>query len=359
MEKPSKQSHVVNANPSFYRRPLPPDLIALTSPLGKEIFREALLEGNAENYFPLVGNFTTQTEPAYCGLGSLVMVLNSLEVDPGRNWKGVWRWYSDEMLDCCAPLEVIKQTGITFDEFKCLATCNGLNVAAYRPDQSSYEEFLQAIQRVSNSEDEHLVVSFCRKTLKQSGDGHFSPIGAYNAKREMALVLDVARFKYPSYWVSTRLLYEALKPIDSVTKKSRGYFLLKMKPVVNSQPFFKWFATIPFADVVAYINGDYIRKLREFVKSTENVCLSDVFGHFFDHVQCEMTDLKFSNITEGVDLVGPGLTDEFNADLDSIIKQLARHPIYPMCVSLNNLNENPLFSDSDVVDPYALASFTI
>jgi len=51
------------------------------------VFQEALLEGNMECFFPLIEQFTTQAEPAFCGLGTLAMVLNALEVDPGRVWK--------------------------------------------------------------------------------------------------------------------------------------------------------------------------------------------------------------------------------------------------------------------------------
>lgn len=51
------------------------------------MFQEALLEGNMECFFPLIEQFTTQAEPAFCGLGTLAMVLNALEVDPGRVWK--------------------------------------------------------------------------------------------------------------------------------------------------------------------------------------------------------------------------------------------------------------------------------
>lgn len=32
-----------------------------------------------------------------------------------------------EMLDCCQPLEHVKQFGITLAEFACLAKCNGLD----------------------------------------------------------------------------------------------------------------------------------------------------------------------------------------------------------------------------------------
>ena len=31
-------------------------------------------------------------------------VLNALAVDPGRTWKGVWRWFDEDKLSCCKPL---------------------------------------------------------------------------------------------------------------------------------------------------------------------------------------------------------------------------------------------------------------
>jgi Phytochelatin synthase len=38
-----------------------------------------------------------------------VQVMNALEVDPKRTWKGAWRWFSEDMLDCCRPLEEVKR----------------------------------------------------------------------------------------------------------------------------------------------------------------------------------------------------------------------------------------------------------
>jgi hypothetical protein len=42
----------------------------------------------------------------------------------------------------------------------------------------------------------------------------------------MCLVMDVARFKYPAYWVSLDLLWESMHPKDEFTNKSRGYVIL-------------------------------------------------------------------------------------------------------------------------------------
>lgn len=55
----------------------------LLAPLvGKEKFKEALLDGTLEGFFQLIEQFNTQDEPAFCGLASLAMVLNTLHIDP-------------------------------------------------------------------------------------------------------------------------------------------------------------------------------------------------------------------------------------------------------------------------------------
>jgi len=89
---------------SLYRRPLPDELIPFASEEGRRVFREALATGHMEGFFAVSEQFHTQADPAFCGLGSLVVALNALEIDPGRLWKGPWRWFSEELLDCCAPL---------------------------------------------------------------------------------------------------------------------------------------------------------------------------------------------------------------------------------------------------------------
>ncbi|KAG0002367.1 hypothetical protein BGZ65_002694 [Modicella reniformis] len=227
IKKPSCDN--LNLKNSFYRRKLPEHLVSFTSPKGKKLFREMLEEGYGEGYFSLVGNFTTQSETAFCGPSSLAMVLNSLEVDPQRQWKGAWRWYSDELLECCAPVDQVKAKGITFNQFACLSKCN-CEVQVRRANQTSLEQFKQDLEMVCSRDDIHMVVSFSRKSLGQTGDGHFSPIGGYVPKAGMVLVLDTARFKYPSYFVSVERLYEALFPIDVETGTSRGYFLLSANP---------------------------------------------------------------------------------------------------------------------------------
>eukprot|EP00596_Hydrurales_sp_CCMP1899_P000986 CAMPEP_0119054200 /NCGR_PEP_ID=MMETSP1177-20130426/74913_1 /TAXON_ID=2985 /ORGANISM="Ochromonas sp, Strain CCMP1899" /LENGTH=294 /DNA_ID=CAMNT_0007034361 /DNA_START=202 /DNA_END=1086 /DNA_ORIENTATION=- len=72
-----------------------------------------------------------------------------------------------------------------------------------------------------------MIVSYNRRVLNQTGAGHFSPIAGYHEGKDMVLILDVARFKYPPHWVPLKLLYEAMQGVDEDTGKCRGYLLLR------------------------------------------------------------------------------------------------------------------------------------
>jgi len=213
---------------SLYRRPLPRELVAFASPEGRALFDAARAAGGLESFFPLIEQFHTQADPAFCGLGTLVVALNALGVDPGRLWKGPWRWFSEELLDCCSPLERVRAQGITLDEFACLARCNGAIAEVHRPDGFTLAEFRAAIDAAARSPvDPALIVSYDRGALGQTGSGHFSPIGGYDPASDHALVLDVARFKYPPHWVPVPALYAALQPCDPTTGRPRGWVALR------------------------------------------------------------------------------------------------------------------------------------
>src|SRR5688500_650696 len=136
---------------TLYRRPLPSEAIAFSSLDGRKVFAEALSAGGLEGYFPLAEQFHTQSDPAFCGLGTLVVALNALGVDPGRLWKGPWRWFSEELLDCCSPLERVRTQGITLDELACLARCNGARAEVFRPDAHSLADLRAAISSAARS----------------------------------------------------------------------------------------------------------------------------------------------------------------------------------------------------------------
>ncbi|HEU4618185.1 MAG TPA: phytochelatin synthase family protein [Gammaproteobacteria bacterium] len=213
---------------SMYMRALPEALPALSSPAGKRLFAEALADGGMAGYFRLAQQFHTQADPAYCGLGSLVCALNALGIDPARSWKGPWRWFTEEMLDCCKPLDDVKHSGLTLEEVACLARCAGADVSVHTAAPAAQQAFREHLRGSAFAEDGPvLLVNYSRRALEQTGDGHFSPIAGYHAGEDRALVLDTARFKYPPHWVPVERLFGAMQAADPATGAARGWLLLR------------------------------------------------------------------------------------------------------------------------------------
>ena len=137
------------------------------------------------------------------------MLLNALQVDPGRNWKGIWRWYDDYNIKEMTEQQL--KEGMTLKEFNFLAKRNGARSIAFSPldgskisdstiKKTTYSLFQNCLAASTKSNYLLMTLNFSRKALGQTGSGHFSPIAAYNSTKNLALVLDVAKFKYDSYW---------------------------------------------------------------------------------------------------------------------------------------------------------------
>jgi glutathione gamma-glutamylcysteinyltransferase len=211
---------------TVYRRPLPQGTVPFASSEGRKLFAEALAAGGLEGYFALAEQFHTQSDPAYCGLGSLVVVLNALGIDPQRLWKGPWRWFAEDLLDCCVPLELVRSRGINLEEFACLARCNSADVQLVRAEEDNHALWRDALVDAASGE-RVVVASYDRRSLGQTGSGHFSPIGGYHAAGDLVLILDVARFKYPPHWVPAEQLWAAMQSVDPTTGQRRGWLALK------------------------------------------------------------------------------------------------------------------------------------
>lgn len=264
-------------------------IVPYNSLLGKQYLIDSLVENTSSSYMSLMEHYCNQDDPAYCGITTLMMICNSLYIDPKIiRWKySGWRYYGNEDMmltlhPCINPIR-IQRNGINMEQFYRLSQCQNLYTIMKRPIsinssntttnrsnssssssssstseafdpnkrfECSVDEFRNDIIRVltssssvssSSDEDPHIddyqqydndcriVVSFSRGVLQQTGDGHYSPIAAYHQKSDTCLVLDVARFKYQPYWVPIPLLYKAMIPSDSHTKQSRGWFLLQKR----------------------------------------------------------------------------------------------------------------------------------
>lgn len=226
---------------SMYKKKIPKFLIPFASEKGKMLFKQALSEGNMNNYFDLGEQYVTQSRPEDCAISTLVMILNSLGIDPGKKWKGPWRWYSEDILYCVDP----EKSGLSLHEYLRLAHCNqswavgfysnklpsisnedfqcGKHKSKLYYRSCSIPTFRAAVLATCRQSKFFMAANYSRKVLLQSGDGHYSPIAGYSSLNDMCLILDVARFKYPAYWLPLSLAFESLELHDPETKYPRGF----------------------------------------------------------------------------------------------------------------------------------------
>jgi len=140
------------------------------------------------------------------------------------------------MLQACTPMDLSK--GVTMEEFAHLSACNFLEVQTRYAtgEQNDADTFRQEVRRVccDQSGGSRIVTAFSRARLGQTGSGHYSPIGAYHEESDSVLIMDVARFKYPPYWVPLERLWSAMEEADPMTSAPRGFFILSRQEISES-----------------------------------------------------------------------------------------------------------------------------
>ena len=208
---------------------LPPNLIGLDSPQGR-----ALLIGSTarEAYWPLSLQFVTQKDPSYCGVASIVMVLNALgrHAPSATGIEGSTAYTQDNLFspatEAILAREVLAQQGTTLDQLGRLFESLGVRAEVHHANASSDAQFRAQAAATVARPGEHVVVNYLRAAIGQQSGGHISPLAAYDAPTDRFLVMDVSRYKYPPVWVSTAELFEAMNTVDAGNAGQRRGFVL-------------------------------------------------------------------------------------------------------------------------------------
>ena len=211
--------------------PLPQNLINLNSDQGSALLQnsEAL-----DAYWPLSIHFVTQTNQAYCGVASIVMVLNALEIpapttpefDPYKSFTqdNVFTEATEKVL----PRQTLREIGMTLDQIGGFISTFGIAAEVHHASDSSVERFRALANEYLDASGHYVIVNYLRKSIGQERGGHISPLAAYDADTDRFLLLDVARYKYPPVWVSAADLFAAMNTTDSDNEdRTRGFVLLK------------------------------------------------------------------------------------------------------------------------------------
>jgi hypothetical protein len=214
------------------------------------------------DFFHLANQFESQTNKAYCGPTSAVIVLNALrggetgvempeapsllpaDVRPllPPNVDLLFHRYTQQaFFDAAAARVKTRQTvlgippspgasrdaGLQLRQLaRILSEAYGLDVGlrvadAKLPDATIRRELVRNLQ----TEGDYVIVNYLRSAAGQSGGGHISPLGAYDATSDSFLVLDVNPNAHPWAWIPAPALIHAMRTFDTV--EDRGYLLVR------------------------------------------------------------------------------------------------------------------------------------
>lgn len=206
------------------------NLISFNTDEGKNLLFKSK---STEDFFPLTMQFVTQDNRAYCGVASIVMVLNSLDIPAPESSKyKPYRLFTQDnffnnqdAVKVISP-EVVSRQGMTLQELGGLLKSYQVKAQVYHAGNTSLEEFRKlAVDNLKQS-DNFIIVNYLRKAIGQNRGGHISPLAAYNQETDRFLILDVSRYKYPPVWVKTADLWKAMNTTDRTANKTRGFVLV-------------------------------------------------------------------------------------------------------------------------------------
>jgi Phytochelatin synthase len=226
---------LIAASASAENLKLPDNLAGFSTSAGETYFAES---DAREAYFPLASNFLTQKTQAYCGVASIVMVLNALgipapavpEYEPYRTFT------QDNVLNAATeavlPADVLAHKGTTLDQIGGILATQPVKAEVHHAADSSPDEFRRLASAWLGQPGHFVIINYLRKAIGQERGGHISPLAAYDSKADRFLILDVARYKYPPVWVKTSDIFDAMNTQDSDNdNKTRGFVLVSAATV--------------------------------------------------------------------------------------------------------------------------------
>jgi hypothetical protein len=202
--------------------PLPHELIAVESPVGLSLLSDREYMADYEN---LRHAFEPQSRRAYCGVASAVIVLNALR---GSSFATQSNFFTDAASGVRSSLQVTF-AGMSLGELAALLRAHGVDATAQYASDTTIEQFRAVARQNLAMPGDYLLVNYQRAALGQERIGHISPVAAYNAAADRLLILDVASYRYPPFWVPTEALWQAMNTIDDASGRTRGFVIVKAR----------------------------------------------------------------------------------------------------------------------------------
>lgn len=212
-----------------------------------------------QDFYQLAQTYQPQINPFYCGIATSVIVLNALRLSKGEaphqpnleiaipSSQGTqhieYRNYLQSSLlnaetDKVKARNIIEyknagqgtepNPGLALMDLKGVLESHHAHVElTYADDEDlkvGTQKLRETAKRVLMEPLAFLVANFKGVALGTKTGGHISPVGAYDAKTDSLLIVDVASHKNPWYWVPVSQLYQAMHTLDG--GHYRGYLVV-------------------------------------------------------------------------------------------------------------------------------------
>ena len=143
--------------------PLPPSLVRLDSDAGAQL----LIDSQARRaYWPLSVQFVTQQNQAFCGVASMVMVLNALAVKapsaPGYEPFNTFTQDNllNERTEAILPRQTLLRQGMTLTQLGLILASHGVAVVVrHADDDNGLDTFRNAASRQLAAPGGHVIVN--------------------------------------------------------------------------------------------------------------------------------------------------------------------------------------------------------
>jgi hypothetical protein len=205
--------------------PVPSNLVELTQPAGQ---KRLIATTDNQSYWPLSEYFETQKNQAYCSVATSVMVLNALGIQRPKTalYPDFPYFTQDDFFHSIDPQLAdpakVSHEGMTLDQLSAVLDHFSVAVHKFHASDLTLEQFRDLVRDTTRRSDRFALLNFRRAQIGEVGGGHWSPLAAFDAASDSALLLDVARYKYPAVWVPVAQLYRAALAVDSDSGLARG-----------------------------------------------------------------------------------------------------------------------------------------
>jgi hypothetical protein len=222
------------------------------------------------DFFHLANHFESQSNKAFCGPTTSVIVLNALRAgneqvqkpqDPAllpeqdrqhlpKGFDPLFQRYTQNNffspeVQQVKPREQVlgkpraegekPDAGIQLRQLAGMLQAQGLDVQTRVLDEKLTDAAIKAeLKQNLKTANDYVVLNYFRPVLGQKGGGHISPLGAYDAASDSFLILDVNPNGQQWVWAKADVLIASMRTQD--TAENRGYLLVKERPVETAKP---------------------------------------------------------------------------------------------------------------------------